>query len=326
MDRRSSGADGGLCTLFCQRAAGLGRKPQDPARRKSRGADAAAQHLQARHDQQHGTRLLVDGWWSGDVLFDQRDVRDPPAEGPRSQPCPDRDADYLRQRCRVPRKHVLGLGRRPYWPALGDDHPWPLGHTRSVLLYVEHRLLGHRDRLYRSGRVARRRCRRAGTIVYERAVSDRGAGDRGGVLLSHRDDTGRTGATGRHLFRFDLRSGVLDPDADRLRDRRRQLVLGTVPWSGDQREGNGPGSGSGLTRKSAGSEELPTAASPGPAKGRGFNSVAFRLAPSAQELPMAARGTQRPQPTGSSRPAIYPELSSRREDSHRRPLPDPYLT
>src|SRR5215831_7521556 len=304
----------------------MGRKPQDPAYPKSRGTDAAAQHLQARYDQQHSTGLLVDGGWSGDLLFDQRDVRDPPAKGPWPQPGADRDADRLCQRCRVPGKHVLGLGRRPYWPALGDDYSRSVGHTGSVLLYVEHQLLDHRDRLCCSGRVARRRCRRAGTILHERAVPDRGAGHRGGVLLSHRDDTGRTGATGRHLFRLDLRSGVLDPDADRLPDRRRQLVLGTVPWSGDQREGNGPGSGSGLTRKSAGSEKLPTAASPGPAKGRGFNSVAFRLAPSAQELPMAARGTQRPQPTGSSRPAIYPELSSRREDSHRRPLPDPYLT
>src|SRR5262249_32867657 len=153
-----------------------------------------------------------------------------------------------RQRRRVPGKYVPGLGRRPYWAALGDDYPRPTGHTRRVLLYVEHQLLGYRDRLCRSGRVARRRCRRAGTILHERAVPDPGAGDRGGVLLSHRDDTGRTGATGRHLLRLDLRSGVLDPDADRLLDRRRQLVPGTVPWSGDQGEGNGARSGSGLDR------------------------------------------------------------------------------
>src|SRR6516164_1415028 len=230
----------------------MGRKPQDPTYPKSRGTDAAAQHLQARHDQQYSTRLLVDGWWSGDVLFDQRDVRDAPAKGPWPQPGYDRNADHLCQRGRVLRKHILGLGRRPYWPALGDDYSRSAGHTRSVLLYVEHQLLDHRDRLCRSGRVARRWCRRAGTILHERAVPDRGAGDRGGVLLSHRDDTGRTGATGRHLFRLDLRSRVLDPDADRLPDRRWQLVLGTVPWSGDQGEGDGPGSGSGLTRKKRG--------------------------------------------------------------------------
>src|SRR5262249_29659442 len=152
---------------------------------------------------------------------------------------------------RVSGKHILGLGWRPYRPALGDDHSRPVGYARSVLLYVEHQLLGHRDRLCRSGRVSRRRRRRAGTILHERAVPDRGAGDRGGVLLSYRDDTRRTGATGRHLFRLELRSRVLDPDADWLPDRRRQLVPSTVSWSGDQGEGNGPGSGSGLTRKKA---------------------------------------------------------------------------
>src|SRR5215467_9867462 len=253
----------------------MGRKPQAPAYPKSRGTDAAAQHFQARYDQQHSTRLLVDGWWSGDVLFDQRDVRDPPAKGPWPEPGPDRDADRLRQRCRIPGKHVLGLGWRPYRPALGDDYSRPVGHTRSVLLYVEHQLLGHRDRLCRSGGVARRRCRRAGTILHERTVPDRGSGDRGGVLLSHRDDTGRTGATSRNLFRPDLRSRVLDPNADRLSDRRRQLVFGTVPWSGDQGEGNGPGSGSGLTRKRRGS---------GSCRSRRHRVPTFRLSRSLQYL------------------------------------------
>jgi SHS family lactate transporter-like MFS transporter len=32
---------------------------------------------------------------------------------------------------RIPGKHVLGLGRRPYWQALGDDYPRPIGHARS---------------------------------------------------------------------------------------------------------------------------------------------------------------------------------------------------
>ena len=38
VDRRSAGADGRLCSLFRQRAAGLGREPAAAARRKSRSA------------------------------------------------------------------------------------------------------------------------------------------------------------------------------------------------------------------------------------------------------------------------------------------------
>jgi len=34
--------------------------------------------------------------------------------------------DRLRQRRRIPGKHVLGLGRRPYCAALGDDYPRPV--------------------------------------------------------------------------------------------------------------------------------------------------------------------------------------------------------
>src|SRR6516164_404381 len=40
-----AGADGGLCALFRQRAAGMGREPPAATRRKSRSADAALQHF-----------------------------------------------------------------------------------------------------------------------------------------------------------------------------------------------------------------------------------------------------------------------------------------
>src|ERR1700719_2266740 len=134
MDRHSAGADGRLCAVFREGAAGLGRKPPPPAGRKPRSADPAAQHLQARDDRQYRAGLLVDGGRSGGLLRDQRDVRDPPAKGSGPQPGDDRDADRVREPRRVPRKHVLGLGGRPYRPPLGNDHPRLVGYTGGLLL------------------------------------------------------------------------------------------------------------------------------------------------------------------------------------------------
>jgi len=122
---------------FVKGPPGLGRKPPPPAGRKPRSADPAAQHLQARDDRQYRAGLLVDGGRSGDLLRDQRDVRDPPAKGSGPQPGDDRDADRVREPRRVPRKHVLGLGGRPYRPPLGNDYPRLVGYTGGLLLHAQ---------------------------------------------------------------------------------------------------------------------------------------------------------------------------------------------
>ena len=85
----------------------------------TRGARAAAEHLQAGADPQHADRVLVDGERFRRLLLDLGVVRDAPAEGPAPFAGIGCHADRDRQYRGLSRQRCLGCGRGSHWAAAG---------------------------------------------------------------------------------------------------------------------------------------------------------------------------------------------------------------